>query len=128
MVMVNIGGVSFLVDESCIFFYSNESGIYNVYVMLVGGGKLQQLIDFKIDSYYVVGFFFRDDCFFYICDQGGNEFNYFYVCEFDGYECDLMLGDKFKVCFVGWSGDDMVFYVVINECDVKFFDVYCYDN
>lgn len=127
MATVSIGGASFSADESRILFHSNETGIYNVYAMPVGGGKPVQLTDSKTDSHYAVGFFPGDDRFLYTRDQGGNELNHLYVRELDGRERDLTPGDKLKARFMGWGGDDTAFYVVTNERDAKFFDVYRYD-
>jgi len=127
MATVNIGGASFSADESRILFHSNETGIFNVYAMPVGGGKPVQLTHSKTDSHYAVGFFPGDDRFLYTRDQAGNELNHLYVRELDGSERDLTPGDKLKARFVGWSGDDTAFYVATNERDPRFFDLYRYD-
>ncbi|MBV8033459.1 S9 family peptidase [Roseateles sp.] len=131
MASVSIGGASFSADESRILFHSNETGIFNVYAMPVGGGKPVQLTDSKTDSHYAVGFFPGDDRFLYTRDQAGNELNHLYVRELDGSERDLTPGDKpdhkLKARFVSWSGDDTGFYVATNERDPRFFDLYRYD-
>ena len=131
MATVNIGGASFSADESRILFHSNETGIYNVYAMPVGGGKPVQLTNSKTDSHYAVGFFPGDDRFLYTRDQAGNELNHLYVRELDGSEKDLTPGDKpdqkLKAQFAGWSGDDTAFYVATNERDERYFDLYRYD-
>ncbi|KQW52117.1 MULTISPECIES: S9 family peptidase [unclassified Roseateles] len=127
MATVNIGGASFSADESRILFHSNESGIFNVYAMPVGGGKPVQLTDSKNDGHYAISFFPSDDRFLYTRDQGGNELDHLYVRELDGSERDLTPGDKLKANFAGWSGDDSAFYVTTNERDPKFFDLYRYD-
>ncbi len=128
MATVNIGGASFSADESRILFHSNESGIFNVYAMPVGGGKPVQLTNSKTDSHYAVGYFPGDDRFLYTRDQAGNELNHLYVRELDGSERDLTPGDKLKARFMGWSGDDSAFYAATNERDPKFFDLYRYDT
>lgn len=127
MATVNIGGASFSADESRILFHSNESGIFNVYAMPVGGGKPVQLTSSKTDSHYAVGFFPGDDRILYTRDQAGNELNHLYVRELDGSERDLTPGDKLKANFLGWSGDDTAFYVSTNERDPRFFDLYRFD-
>lgn len=131
MATVNIGGASFSADESRILFHNNETGIFNVYAMPVGGGKPVQLTDSKTDSHYAVSFFPGDDRFLYTRDQAGNELNHLYVRELDGSEKDLTPGSKpdhkLKARFVDWSGDDTAFYVATNERDPKFFDLYRYD-
>ncbi len=127
MATVNIGGASFSADESRILFHSNETGIFNVYAMPVGGGKPVQLTNSKTDSHYAVGYFPGDDRILYTRDQGGNELNHLYVRELDGSEKDLTPGDKLKAQFRGWSGDDSAFYVSTNERDPRFFDLYRFD-
>ncbi len=127
MATVNIGGASFSADESRILFHSNETGIFNVYAMPVGGGKPVQLTSSKTDSHFSVGFFPGDDRFLYTRDQGGNELNHLYVRELDGSEKDLTPGDKLKASFAGWSGDETAFYVTTNERDARFFDLYRFD-
>ncbi|WP_422013031.1 prolyl oligopeptidase family serine peptidase [Roseateles sp.] len=127
MATVNIGGASFSADESRILFHSNESGIFNVYAMPVGGGKPVQLTNSKTDSHYAVGYFPKDDRFLYTRDQAGNELNHLYVRELDGSERDLTPGEKLKARFVDWNGDETAFYVATNERDPKFFDLYRYD-
>lgn len=127
MATVNIGGASFSADESRILFHSNETGIFNVYAMPVGGGKPVQLTNSKTDSHYAVGYFPGDDRILYTRDQGGNELNHLYVRELDGSERDLTPGDKLKASFAGWSGDDTAFYATTNERDPRYFDLYRYD-
>jgi dipeptidyl aminopeptidase/acylaminoacyl peptidase len=127
MATVNIGGASFSADESRILFHSNETGIFNVYAMPVGGGKPVQLTNSKTDSHYAVGYFPKDDRFLYTRDQAGNELNHLYVRELDGSERDLTPGEKLKARFVDWNGDETAFYVATNERDPKFFDLYRYD-
>ncbi len=127
MATVNIGGASFSADESRILFHSNETGIFNVYAMPVGGGKPVQLTNSKTDSHYAVGFFPGDDRFLYTRDQAGNELNHLYVRELDGSEKDLTPGDKLKAQFLAWAGDDSAFYASTNERDPRFFDLYRFD-
>ena len=42
-------------------------------------------------------------------------------------ERDLTPGSKLKAMFGGWSRDESAFYVMTNERDPRFFDVYRYD-
>ena len=65
--------------------------------------------------------------FLYTRDQGGNELHHLYVREKDGTERDLTPGEKLKAQYSGWSGDKKSFYVLTNERDPKFMDLYRYD-
>jgi hypothetical protein len=60
-------------------------------------------------------------------DQAGNELNPLYVRERDGAEKDLTPGEKLKAMFAGWTPAGDAFYVLSNERDPRFFDLYRYD-
>jgi dipeptidyl aminopeptidase/acylaminoacyl peptidase len=125
---VAVGGASFSPDEKEILFSSDETGIRNVYAMPVKGGKARALTTSTTDTTSAVAFFPNDTRFLYTRDQGGNELHHLYVREKDGSERDLTPGDKLKASFSGWSGDKKSFFVMTNERDPKFFDLYRYDT
>ncbi|WP_020653227.1 S9 family peptidase [Massilia niastensis] len=127
MATTSMSGASFSKDEKQILFSSNESGIFNAYTMPVGGGAPRALTASTTDSTYALGYFYDDDRILFTRDQGGNERNHIYVRELDGTEKDLTPGEKHKASFAGWRPDGSGFYVVTNERDPKFFDVYLYD-
>ncbi|MBC8023130.1 MAG: S9 family peptidase, partial [Burkholderiales bacterium] len=127
MATTSMGNASFSADESRILFHSNESGIFNAYVMPVTGGKPQPLTQSKTDTTFSVSFFPDDDRILYMRDQGGNENNHLYVRELAGAERDLTPGEKLKASFMGWKPDGSAFYVRTNERDPKAFDLYRYD-
>ena len=128
MATTNIGGASFSADESRILFHSNETGIFNVYMLPVGGGKPVALTNSKTDSHYAVSYFPKDDRFLYTRDQGGNELNHLYVRELDGSERDLTPGDKLKAAFQDWTSDGSAFFISTNERDPRYFDLYRVDS
>jgi dipeptidyl aminopeptidase/acylaminoacyl peptidase len=128
MATTKLSGSSFSPDEKKILFSSNESGIFNAYSVPAGGGKPTQLTQSKTDSTYSVSYFPNDERILFTRDQGGNENNHLYVRELNGKEKDLTPGDKLKAMFFGWKADDYsAFYVVTNERDARFFDLYKYD-
>ncbi|MEW6373816.1 MAG: S9 family peptidase [Pseudomonadota bacterium] len=127
MATTSVSGASFSRDEKQILFSSNASGIFNAYVLPVGGGTPRALTRSTTDSTYAVGFFYNDDRILFTRDQGGNEQNHLFVRELDGSERDLTPGSKLKAGFAGWQPDGNAFYVVTNERDPKFFDLYKYD-
>ncbi|MGZ5432169.1 MAG: prolyl oligopeptidase family serine peptidase [Thermoanaerobaculia bacterium] len=124
---IAVGGASFSPDEKEILFSSDESGIRNVYAVPVAGGKTRALTTSTTDTTTSVSFFPNDTRFLYTRDQGGNELHHLYVREKDGSERDLTPGEKLKASFEGWSGDRKSFFVMTNERDPKYFDVYRYD-
>jgi dipeptidyl aminopeptidase/acylaminoacyl peptidase len=127
MESTRFSGASFSPDESRILFSSNATGVPNAYTVPVGGGKHAPMTQSKKDSTYAVSFFPKDGRVLYTRDQGGNEENHLYVRTLDGKEKDLTPGTKLKAQFADWSGDDAAFYVMTNERDPRFFDVYRYD-
>jgi dipeptidyl aminopeptidase/acylaminoacyl peptidase len=118
---------SFSADESRLLFSSNKTGIYNIYSMPVGGGEPTQITNSTTDTTMAISYFPKDDRILFTRDQGGNELNHLFVRTTDGQERDLTPGEKLKAMFAGWSHDDTAFYVITNERDARFFDIYRYD-
>ncbi|OJT26803.1 S9 family peptidase [Archangium sp. Cb G35] len=127
MATTKLGGASFSPDEKRVLFTSNESGIFNAYTVPLTGGKAKALTQSKTDSTYSESFFPKDERILISRDQGGNEQNHLYVRTPDGKERDLTPGEKLKAIFMGWNKDDSAFYVLTNERDARFFDLYRYD-
>jgi len=127
MSTTSLTGASFSADENRILFSSNQTGIFNAYTVPVAGGPAIPVTQSTTDTTYAVSFFPKDDRILYTRDKGGDENNHLYVRERDGSERDLTPGDKLKASFEGWSRDDRAFYVLSNERDARFFDLYRYD-
>jgi len=128
MASTRIMGASFSADESKILFSSNDGGIFNVWTVPVAGGAAAPLTKSTTDSTYAVSYFPKDDRFLYTRDQGGNELNHLYVLETGGKERDLTPGAKLKASFAGFNRAGDAFYVVTNERDPRYFDLYRYDS
>jgi dipeptidyl aminopeptidase/acylaminoacyl peptidase len=122
-----IAGASFSADESRILFSSNKTGVWNAYTVPVGGGPWTPVTKSMKDSTYAVSFFPHDNRILITRDQGGNELNHVYVLGTDGAERDLTPGDQLKAQFGGWTHDGAAFFLLSNERDRRFFDVYRYD-
>jgi len=127
MATTSVTGATFSADGSRVLFSSNESGIFNVYCLPVTGGKPGALTKSTTDSTFAVSYFPHDDRILYTRDAGGNEQNHLYVLELDGKERDLTPGAKLKAQFGNWSQDGKAFFVLTNERDGRFFDIYRYD-
>ena len=130
MAVVRVAGASFSPDEKRILFSSNQSGIFNAYSVPVAGGSASQLTRSTTDTTYAVSYFPADERILYTRDSGGDENDHLYVRGKDGKEQDLTPaaeGKKLKAGFVRWSGDDRAFFVMTNERDPRFFDLYRYD-
>ncbi len=122
----SIAGASFSADEKKILFSSDKTGIFNVYSIPFAGGEATPVTTSTTDTTLAVSYFPKDDRVLYTRDKGGDEKNHLYVRELDGKERDLTPGDNLKASFAGWSPSGDAFYVVSNERDPKFFDVYRY--
>lgn len=122
--MVFGGGYVFLVMDGCIFISLDEIGVFNVYMVDLVIGECEQLMMFEINVIFVLSWFLEDDCILVMVDGGGDEFSYIYFCEEDGCLVDFIFGENFCVMFLGWFLDGMDMWVVINQCDVVFFDIY----
>ncbi|HKA36906.1 MAG TPA: S9 family peptidase [Thermoanaerobaculia bacterium] len=124
----SITGASFSADEKKILFSSDKTGIYNVYSVAVAGGEAAALTSSTTDTTVAVSYFPKDDRFLYTRDKGGDEKNHLYVREKDGSEKDLTPGESLKASFAGWSKSGDAFYVLSNERDSKYFDLYRYET
>ncbi|MCP3141686.1 S9 family peptidase [Pyxidicoccus xibeiensis] len=127
MATTRLQGASFSPDEKRLLFSSNTTGIFNVFSIPVGGGKPTQLTRSTTDSTYAVSYFPRDERILFSRDQGGNELTHLYVRTPDGKEKDLTPGEKHRASFFGWSDDETAFYVLSNERDERYMDLYRYD-
>jgi dipeptidyl aminopeptidase/acylaminoacyl peptidase len=124
----SVSGASFSHDESRILFSSNRSGVWNVYHLPVGGGEWTAVTDSASDNSFGVAYFPHDDRILITRDQGGNELNHLYLIDSDGSERDLTPGENLKAMFAGFSHGGDRFFVLSNERDARFFDVYAYDS
>jgi dipeptidyl aminopeptidase/acylaminoacyl peptidase len=121
------GGASFSADESRLLISSDASGVFNAYSQPVQGGPPTQLTRSTTHSVFAVSYFPHDDRVLFTQDEGGNELTHLYVRETGGETRDLTPGRGLKASFAGWSGDLKSFYVITNERDKGFFDLYRYD-
>ncbi|HEV7671197.1 MAG TPA: S9 family peptidase [Thermoanaerobaculia bacterium] len=116
-------GSSFSPDGSKVLVSSDQSGVLNAYALPVAGGEPIQLTRSE-DTVRVVGYFPNDERFLFQADHGGNELTHVYVRELDGSVRDLTPGEKVKAEFGAWAADDRSFFVITNERDPSFFDLY----
>lgn len=126
MATTAVRDASFSPDESKVLFSSNETGVPNVYSMPVLGGEPTALTRSK-ESTYAVSYFPADERILFTRDVGGNELNHLYVRGTDGQEKDLTPGEKLKAMFGGFTKAGDSFWVLTNERDPRYFDLYRYD-
>ena len=117
-------GASFSHDRQRVLVGSNSSGIWNAYAVPVAGGALEPLTTSTTNSIFPISYFPNEDRIIYSSDQGGNELSHLYVRTPEGAVTDITPGAKLTARFVGWAGDDQSFFIVTNERDPRFFDLY----
>ncbi len=121
-------GARFSFDESKILLTSDKTGIYNAYSIPFSGGKLKQLTNSKKSMVRAVGYFPKDDRVLYTSDKEGNELSHLYVLEKNNRRVDLTPKKETKARFFAWEKSKKFFFVVTNERDSKFFDIYRYNT
>ncbi|MFY8272676.1 S9 family peptidase [Pseudoalteromonas sp. SSDWG2] len=124
---VSLSGNSFNSTGTKILLSSDETGIYNLYEVDPKTGERTQLTQSQ-DSTYSVGYFPNDDRILFTRDNGGNELYHLFVRDIDGTITDLTPGDKTRASFAGFSKDGSSLFVLTNERDPKYMDLYKYDS
>jgi dipeptidyl aminopeptidase/acylaminoacyl peptidase len=119
----NYLGSSFSPDGSKILVSNDQSGVFNAYALPLAGGEAIQLTR-SGETVRTAGYFPHDERFLFQADQGGNELTHVYVRELDGSVRDLTPGEKVKAEFGAWAADDKSFFVITNERDPNYFDLY----
>jgi dipeptidyl aminopeptidase/acylaminoacyl peptidase len=127
MKTISIGGSSFSFDEKSLLFSSNQTGVFNAFVIPVVGGESSQVTFSKDDSIFALSFLPHDKRILYSSDRGGNEIGHIYLQDQDGKVRDLTPDEKAKSTFYGISYDEKSFYFGSNKRDPKFMDVYDMD-
>ncbi len=120
----NITGGSLSTDESKILISSNESGIYNLYEIIVSDGSKRQVTNSTVESYFADGYVPGTSKMVYEADKGGNEINHLYLLNEDGNTTELTSGEKEKAFFGGWSKDKKSMYYISTFRDPRYFDLY----
>lgn len=126
MATVDYRGASFSPDGSKILVSHNGSGIFNAYAVAVDGSGAKALTGSDRDAVSVVSYFGQDERFLFTADEGGNELAHLFVRELDGSFTDLTPGEGLRAQFAGWGEGRHTFFVLTNERDPRYFDLYRY--
>ncbi|PMG78033.1 peptidase S9 [Shewanella sp. 10N.286.51.B7] len=124
----SVFGSSINHSGSAVLVSNDDSGIFNAYKVPVDGSKTTQLTFSTEESIFVESWFPKDDRFLYSADKGGDELNHLFVKDLEGNEVDLTPGEGLKAMMLSWHEDDDSFFVMTNERDAKYFDVYQYST
>ena len=105
---------------------SNKSGIFNAYQLSLDGKTRTPLTTSQTDGCYAVSWFPDDDRMLFTSDSGGDELHHVFVRDLDGKTRDLTPGKGHKAAFFGWNAKNDGFFVISNERDARYFDLYHY--
>lgn len=117
-------GADFSPDGRKILVSSDRSGVFNAYAIPVTGGEPVQLTRSATNAIIARSWYPHDERFLYESDQGGNELTHLYMQTPGGQSRDVTPGEKLKASFIGWAHDERSFFIVTNERDARFFDLY----
>jgi len=126
--MASSAGFAFSPDDDAILVHSDETGIFNAYALPIDGSEPATLTASETDSTFALSYFPGDERILVTHDSGGDELNHIYLVDEDGTSTDLTPGEEVKASFAGWSDDALSFYIITNERDARFFDLYEYDT
>ncbi|WP_425364506.1 prolyl oligopeptidase family serine peptidase [Candidatus Tisiphia endosymbiont of Mystacides longicornis] len=122
----SLRGISFSYDGESILYSSDETGCFNIYRVFVSNGKTEQLTQNLTQCTIGISYFPSDNRFLFSQDWKGNELFHLWVCEENCMIKDITPGINLKAKFLQWSNDGRHFWVLHNQRNPKFFDVYCY--
>lgn len=120
-------GYNFSADGKHILVSSDQSGVFNAYLLPLAGGAAIPLTNSTDDATFGASLFPNDNRLLFTADEGGNELNHLFVRAADGTVIDLTPGEELKASFAGWNADGTIFYAITNERDSSAFDLYAYD-
>ncbi|MBX7495084.1 S9 family peptidase [Qipengyuania sp. 6B39] len=119
-------GYNFSPDGKHVLVNSDESGVFNAYLMPLEGGDPVPLTTSTGNATFGSSFFPNDGRLLFTADNGGDELNHVFLRAEDGTVIDLTPGEKVKASFAGWNAAGDTFYILSNERDPAAFDLYGY--
>ncbi len=124
--MASSNGLAFSGDGGQLLINSDQTGVYNAYLLPVAGGEPVPVTR-STDNATFGATLLPDDRVLFTSDQGGNELNHVYVRGADGSVRDLTPAEEAKASYLGLSADGQTIWIATNERDPEMFDLYAYD-
>jgi len=126
---LSVGAAGFNADETKILVDNNSTGIFNVYELNIADTAFKPLTRSKTDSYFSVDYLPGSSKFIYSADKGGNENSHLYLMkQGDTSAKDLTPWPNSKNNFAGWNADKNAMYVLSNQRNPQFFDIWKLDT
>ena len=122
-------GSGFNADETKILIGNNSTGIYNVYELNIADTLSKALTSSSKESFFAVSYLPHSSKFLYSADKGGDENSHLYLnSQSDTSTIDLTPWPKSTNSFFGWSADKKSMYVISNNRNPQFFDLWKLDT
>jgi dipeptidyl aminopeptidase/acylaminoacyl peptidase len=128
MKTVTVNGGFFNSEETKLLFSSNETGVFNAYVIDIKTGEKTQVTESITNSVTAVGFFPDDERILYTSDRGGSGITHLFLIEKDGSLKELTQGEQTQEQFIRFSDDGKRFFTLCTQRDPKKLDVYCWET
>jgi dipeptidyl aminopeptidase/acylaminoacyl peptidase len=126
---LSVYGSGFNADETKILIGSNSTGIYNVYELNIADTLSKVLTSSTKESFFAVNYLPHSSKFIYSADKGGDENSHLYLkSESDTSARDLTPWPQSTNSFFGWSADKKYMYVISNNRNPQFFDLWKLDT
>lgn len=126
MASVDHRGLSFSPDGKTLATSGDDSGLFNIKTVALASGSVTARTQSSTQSLLIEAYFPQDERLIYRMDDGGDELDHLYVLAPDGRTTDLTPGSGHKAMFLSWADDGASFFVLSNERDPRFFDLYAY--
>ena len=99
----NYSLADFAADENALMINSNQSGIYNGYLLPMDGKEAQPITQSIKESVFMIGYLPDGLSYLYSSNKGGDENDHIFL-QVPGAEAkDLSPGDKVKANFMHWA-------------------------
>lgn len=121
---ISFAGGAFSHDEKRIYYASDATGIFNIYVTDIESGAVKQLTHSTHASYMLIDTLPHDDRFLFSYDGDGNEVGHIWLWETDGTIRDLTPFEGARCEFYGWSTGGDSFFFGCNARDSHYMDIY----
>ncbi|MBE8714942.1 alpha/beta hydrolase family protein [Sphingobacterium hungaricum] len=121
--IISAAGIS--ADDSRVLVSNNVSGIFNVHEITINDTTDNVLTKSTKESNFAIAYLPDGEHFLYASDSGGDENSHIYLAsKTDTSVVDITPWPGSSNSFFGWSADKSAIYVLSNQRDKRFFDLW----